>query len=109
LLGAYFGAGLNSYNRARFFTMRQICRLVYAVLMLKLADASNSTGIIDDPDLQTVTLQQVGEQIGAGKLSLSGYRGQLLFGKALINAALADMRSPRFIDSMTLLAEVREK
>lgn len=104
-LEAYFGDGLNSHNSARFFIMRQICRLIYAALMFKLAYTSDPTRIVDDPDMQTANMRKVGEQMGAGKLSLSSYRGQLLYGKALLNEALIDMRSPRFIPSVQLLAD----
>ena len=106
-LGTYFGDGLNPYNSARFFIMRQICRLIYAILMFKLAYTSDPAGIVDDPDMQTANMRKVGEQIGTGNLSLSSYKGQLLYGKALINEALIDMRSPRFAPSIKLLADAR--
>lgn len=105
-LEAYFGDDLKPYNSARFFIMRQICRLIYAALMFKLAHASDPAGIVDDPDMQTMNLRKVGEQMGAGKLSLSSYRGQVLYGKALLNEALADMRSPRFAPSVELLSSL---
>jgi len=105
LLSTYFGDSLNPYNSARFFIMRQITRLIYAILMFKLASSSAPIGAIDDPDLQTANMRKIGEQLGAGTLSLSSYRGQLLYGKALLNEALTDMRSPRFVPSVKLLAD----
>ncbi|WCT14780.1 phosphotransferase [Mucilaginibacter jinjuensis] len=95
-LQTYFGDDLNDYNCARFFLMRQVCRLVYAMLMFKLADTSNPMGMGHDPVMQGINLNDVKQQIGAGKISLAGYEGQLLFGKALFNEALASMQSPRF-------------
>ncbi len=95
-LQTYFGENLNDYNRARFFLMRQVCRLVYAMLMFKLADASNPMGMGHDPNMEDITLNDVKQQVGAGKISLAGYEGQLLFGKALFNEALVSMQSPRF-------------
>jgi thiamine kinase-like enzyme len=104
-LEAYFGDELNSYKSARFFIMRQICRLIYAALMFKLAYTSDPTCDLDDPDLQTVNMQKIGEQISSGKLSISSYKGQLFYGKAMINEALIDMRSPRFyLSTDTLMA-----
>jgi len=105
-LSAYFGDGFNSYNSARFFTMRQICRLVYAILMFKLAAPTIPAGMVDDADMQTVNTRKVGEQMATGKLSLSSYRGQVLYGKALLNEALTDMRSPRFTPMMKILADM---
>lgn len=95
-LQTYFGDGLNDYNRARFFLMRQVCRLVYAMLMFKLADTSNPMGMGHDPVMEGININDVKQQIGAGKINLAGYEGQLLFGKALFNEALASMQSPRF-------------
>ncbi|MES2279052.1 MAG: choline kinase family protein [Bacteroidota bacterium] len=34
-LAAYFGDALTDYHRARFFLMRQVCRIVYGVLLFK--------------------------------------------------------------------------
>lgn len=38
-LQTYFGEQLDEYKRARFFLMQQICRMYYAMIMLKLAAA----------------------------------------------------------------------
>ncbi|QEM11013.1 phosphotransferase [Mucilaginibacter rubeus] len=98
-LESYFGNGLTNYHKARFFLMRQICRLVYAMLMFKLAYMSNS-GTAHDPDMEGISLKNVKENLGTGEISLASYEGQLLFGKALINEALNSMRSPRFVASI---------
>jgi len=103
-LDAYFGDGLNLYTSARFFIMRQTCYLIYAILMFKLATMSDITDIMDDPGMQKLTLREIGAQMGAGKLSLSTGKGRLLYGKAMINEALANMRQPRFLSSIRLLA-----
>jgi len=105
LLSAYFGGDLNAYHGARFFIMRQIGRMIYAIIMFRLACAANPAGLPDDPDMSTMTLRKAGGQMAAGELSLSSYRGQLLYGKALLNEALIDLRSQRFTRSMALLAE----
>jgi thiamine kinase-like enzyme len=95
-LQTYFGDSLSDYNKARFFLMRQICRLVYAMLMFKLADTSNPMGMGHNPVMQGIGLDVVKQQLQAGKVNLGSYEGQLLFGKALINEAFACMESPRF-------------
>ena len=103
-LDAYFGDGLNLYSSARFFIMRQTCYLIYAILMFKLTAMPDITGIMNDPGMQKVTLREIGAQIGAGKLSLSTGKGRLLYGQAMINEALINMRQPRFMSSIRLLA-----
>lgn len=107
-LEAYFGDTLTAYNSARFFIMRQICRLIYAILMFKLAYISNPSCITEteDPEWQIATLQMVGQQLGMGKLSLSSWKGQLWYGKALLNEALNSMRSARFISSIQQLKPI---
>jgi len=102
-LESYFGNGLTNYHKARFFLMRQICRLVYAMLMFKLAYMSNG-GAAHDPDMEGISVKNVKEKLGAGEVSLASYEGQLLFGKVLINEALNSMQSPRFASSIAQLA-----
>jgi aminoglycoside phosphotransferase (APT) family kinase protein len=104
-LEAYFGSTLNDYKRARFFIMRQICRLVYAILMFRLAGIANPLPVIDEHELSTASLKTIGEQLGSGKLSLSSGKGQLLYGKAMLNEALNNVRSPRFVSSIGMLSE----
>jgi hypothetical protein len=105
LLEAYFSNTLTPYKSARLFIMRQICRLIYAILMFKLAYASNTVCLTEaeDPEWQTASLKAVGDQLGTGKLSLSSWKGQLWYGKALLNEALNSMRSPRFVSSIEQL------
>ena len=103
-LEAYFGDGPDVYKSARFFIMRQTCYLIYAILMFKLASGPDVTGIMNDPEMQKITLREIGAQMGAGKLSLATGKGRLLYGKAMINEALVHMRQPRFMSSIKLLA-----
>ncbi|MGY0036522.1 phosphotransferase family protein [Pedobacter sp. NJ-S-72] len=105
-LDSYFGSDLNDYNRARFFIMRQICRLVYAMLMFKLAATSKPTDMVHDPDMQKANLKDIKSQLGSGEVSLAAYQGQLLFGKALMNEALSNMRSRRFELSVAQLVDL---
>ena len=101
-LGAYFGESPAPYHKARFFVMRQVCRLIYALLLFKLAYTSYPSCMneTDEEDLRTANLRSVGGKLGSGLLSLSHWKGQLLFGKAMINEALASMEQPRFADSI---------
>jgi thiamine kinase-like enzyme len=111
LLNTYFGGTVTPYQQARFFAMRQICRLIYAITMLRLGYNAEAMELIADPAFQSVTLQQVGELMRDGKLSISSSRGQWYFAKASINEALRDMRSPRFEASMkalTVLAHLKK-
>lgn len=103
LLDTYFNEPATAYQQARFFAMRQICRLIYGITMLRLGYNADAMELIADPAFQSVTLQQVGEQMRDGKLSISSSRGQWYFAKASINEALRDMRSSRFDATMKAL------
>ncbi|MEN0055216.1 MAG: phosphotransferase [Mucilaginibacter sp.] len=102
-LNAYFGDSINDYNRARFFVMRQVCRIVYAMLMFKLADNTKPTDTRHNPDMQNISLNRIKEMLRAGKLSLASYDGQLLFGKGMLTEAMNDLQSSRFAFSMDQL------
>jgi hypothetical protein len=102
-LDTYFGTTLDDYKRARFFIMRQVCRIIYAMLMFHLASQSKPAGYEHDQTMEGIAMAEVGPMIGAGKISLASYEGQFLFGKAMLNAALQQMRSARFDGSISVI------
>jgi hypothetical protein len=109
-LETYFGDDLSDYHRARLFVMRQICRLVYAMLMFRLAYRGNASCVleVDGAELQTANLRAVGEQLRSGTLSLGSWKGQLFYGKALVNAAAEAMGSVRFGQAISLISSPGE-
>lgn len=102
-LQAYFGDDLDDYKKARFYVMRQVSRIIYALIMLQLAAKAKPADYAHDQDVAGVFLKDVGPAIGAGKLSLATYEGQFMYGKALLHEAVQQMRTPRFAASMALL------
>ncbi|MBE9463366.1 phosphotransferase [Dyadobacter subterraneus] len=96
----YFGSAPDEYKKARFFLMRQTCRIIYAALMFKLADKLKPAGEEHNADMQVPDLKEIGERMRAGTMQLSSYEGQLIYGKAMINEALKKMQSPRFNKSL---------
>lgn len=106
MLETYFGDNLNEYHKARFFIMRQICRIVYAMLMFRLANSSKEDEGSHDPDMQEATMAAVRKQLMNGQLNLAEYRGQLLFGKAMLNEALNNMQSARFDNCIKQLINI---
>lgn len=99
LLGTYFGGSVDDYKRARFFLMQQVCNIYYAMVMLRLADTARPNAS-HDVRMDTPTLREVHIEIGAGKLSLATYEGQMLYGKTLLNETLGNMKTPRFAESV---------
>ena len=61
------------------------------------------SGAIHDPGMREATLTSIRKQLADGQLNLAEYQGQLLFGKAMLNEALNNMRSDRFDQSIQQL------
>jgi len=96
-LKTYFGQEPTPHQRACFYIMRQVCRILYALLMFRLALQSKPVDFLPNQEMDGIDLPAFGAMMAAGKVSLAEYDGQLLFGKALINTALLQMRSDRFV------------
>ncbi|WP_285545689.1 phosphotransferase [Dyadobacter frigoris] len=99
----YFEGVLDEYKTARFFLMRQTCRIVYAMLMFKLADKLKPAGENHNNDMEVPDLKEIGERMRAGTMQISSYEGQMIFGKAMINESLKNMRLPRFNLSIDIM------
>lgn len=99
-LKTYLGQEPTAHQRACFYTMRQVCRILYALLMFRLALQSQPADFLHNQEMDGIDLPAFGAMMAAGKLSLAEYDGQLMFGKALINTALVQMRSDRFINEL---------
>lgn len=95
-LESYFDGVCDEYKSARLFLMRQTCRIVYAILMFKLADKLIPAGETHDSDMNGPDLREIGERMRTGTMQISSYEGQMMYGKAMINDALQNMRSSRF-------------
>lgn len=99
-LDIYFDGSADDRKTARFYIMRQICRIIYAMLMFQLAAKGKPQDHLHNQDMEGISLKEFGALMGAGKISLATYEGQLMYGKALLNEAVHQMRSPRFAASL---------
>lgn len=102
-LGHYFENDLDEYKMARLFLMRQTCRMIYAILMFGLADELIPAGQTHDHNMQAPDLKEIGERMRIGTMQISSYEGQMMYGKAMINEALKNMRLPRFNLSVAIM------
>ncbi|HEY6901862.1 MAG TPA: phosphotransferase [Puia sp.] len=102
-LQVYFDGAVDEYKRARFHVMRQVSRLIYSMLLVQVADRGKPAGHVLDQEMEGATLKAFGELVGAGKLSMGTYEGQLMYGKAQMNEAVRNMRLPRFTESIGML------
>lgn len=99
-LQVYFGYEADDYQMACFYAMRQLCRIIYSMLMFQLAMQGKPADYQHSQEMDGIDMKAFGALIGAGKLSLATYDGQLMFAKALLNTAVAQMRTPRFADTL---------
>ncbi|RVT97218.1 hypothetical protein EOD41_19635 [Mucilaginibacter limnophilus] len=99
-LNIYFDGNVDKQKHARFFTMRQVCRMVYALLMFKLAKHHKPVDFAHDQKVDGISLEFFFNLIEKGEISLATYEGQLMYGKALLNTALDQIRSHRWETSL---------
>ena len=95
-LQTYFGPALDDYKKARFFLMQQICRMYYAMIMLKLAAAQKSADHRHDANMDQPDMAEFGAMLMSGKILLDTYEGKLQYGKILLNIMLSAMKTERF-------------
>jgi len=107
LLEAYFGPALNDYHRARFFLMRQTCRIIYAMLMFQLAGASIKEIIEQQPASLAFTMADIGRLAQAGQFDITNQEGQFYYGIALFNEALLAMRSAQLEEAIFQVQKVK--
>jgi len=99
-LATYFDRPPDAHQLSRFFIMRQVCRIIYAMLMFQLAGRHKPAGYLHDQEMEGITVSAFGALRSIGQISLASYEGQLMYGKALINEAVTHMRSARFAEAL---------
>ncbi|WP_293308259.1 phosphotransferase [Pedobacter sp. UBA5917] len=102
-LKTYFGKAPNDHQKACFYLMRPVCRIIYSLMMFQLAFHAKSADFKHNQEMEGMDMASFGALIGSGKISLAEYDGQLMYGKTLMNTALAQMRADRFAESLTNL------
>lgn len=103
-LDTYFDGAADDYKAARFYIMRQVGRIIYSMLMFQLAAQAKPKDYAHNQEMEGFTLQEFRTQMGAGTLSLATYEGQFLYGKALLNEAVHQMRTPRFAAALATIS-----
>jgi len=87
-LKAYFGDTLDDYKRARFFLMRQVCLMFYAMSFMRFATVLQAQNKVIDDRMKTFRYRDFTAQIASGAVSLASAEGQFLYAKVLLNEAL---------------------
>lgn len=103
-LEIYFDEEVSAVQKARFFIMRQVCRIVYTKEMLQRAVAGKPAEVLNFIGAEVINLKEVGTRMRTGKLSLQTCEGQYQYGMALFHEALEQMRSEKLADSIASLS-----
>lgn len=103
LLAAYFGDAMNDYRFARFFLMRQICRIIYASLMFQMSAPVIKELTAQYPESLDFTSADIGRLVQEGRFDITKAEGQFYYGMALLNDALLAMRSKGFEVAVALV------
>ena len=103
MLQAYFGDSLDEYKRARFFLMRPVCHMFYAMVFMQMAVTCRPGGVWDT-SMETPSLQKFHELLANGRDLLASGEGQLLYAKVWLNEALRHMTRTRLANAIRIVS-----
>lgn len=96
-LAAYFGEPAGDERRRRFFLMRQILHVAYAVTFLTIA---SHAGAPIDPDATLPAFEDLHRQIASGEASYEGAAVKVQYGLVHLRRALEGRRDARFREAV---------
>ena len=99
-LHTYFGEAAGEYRLARFYLMRQIAHMAYAVVFLRLGSAGKPL----DPNAQAPDFRDFHDRIWQGEISFATNDTRLQYGRVHMNRILQNMRSARFQDALQIVS-----
>jgi hypothetical protein len=103
-LQKYFGESAGEYRLARFFLMRQVMHIFYAMAFLSLAAAA---GKAVDPSLGAPDFRSFHRRILAGEVSLADADAKLQYGLVHLKQIQQNVRTARFQDALRIVSNHR--
>jgi hypothetical protein len=100
-LQRYFGESAGEYRLARFFLMRQVAHIFYAMVFLSLAAAA---GKAIDTNLEAPDFRGFHRRILAGQVSLADADAKLHYGLVHLKQIQQNMRTPRFQHALQIVS-----
>ena len=100
-LRTYFGEAAGEYRLARFYLMRQITHMSYAMVFMRLG----SGGRAIEPNTKAAGFRDLHNRIWAGEVSLADDERKLEYGKVHMNQLLQNMHAPRFEDALRIVSD----
>jgi aminoglycoside phosphotransferase (APT) family kinase protein len=103
-LQKYFGESAGEYRLARFFLMRQVMHIFYAMVFLSLAAAA---GKAVDASLGAPDFRSFHRRILAGEMSLADADAKLQYGLVHLKQIQQNVRTARFQDALRIVSNHR--
>ena len=97
---AYFGEPAGEYRRARFFLMRQILHILYAMVFLPLAAAA---GKAVDTKQEAPDFKHFHRRMLAGEVSLADADAKLQYGLVHLKQIQENLQTPRFREALQIV------
>jgi aminoglycoside phosphotransferase (APT) family kinase protein len=100
-LGTYFGEAAGEHRLARFYLMRQIAHISYAVVFMLLGSAGKPI----EPHAEAPAFRDFYNRIWAGEVSLATNEAKLQYARVHMNQILLNMRAERFQDALRIVSD----
>lgn len=102
-LRAYFGEDAGEYRTARFYLMRQLVHVFYAIVYTNIG----SSGKPIDPNEPVPDFRDFHERIWTGEVNLDASERKVQFGRVHLKQVLRNARTERFQDALPIVAGSR--
>jgi hypothetical protein len=100
-LEAYFGASPNEYQRARFYLMRQVAHMFYAMAFLTLG----SSGTAINWSEPVPSYKDFQRRFWARHVGLADNQAKILFGRVHWEKLLGNMQQARFDEALRIVSD----
>ena len=100
-LRRYFGEEAGEYRLARFYLMRQITHMSYAMVFMLLGSGGKAV----ESNIAPLDFRDFHDRIWAGEVSLVTNEARLQYGRVHMNQALHNMRAARFEDALRIVSD----
>jgi thiamine kinase-like enzyme len=100
-LRAYFGEAAGEYRLARFYLMRQITHMSYAMVFLRLGAGGKAL----EANAQAAQFREFHDGIWEGEISLVSDEAKVAYGRVHLKQALENMRTVRFEEALRVVAD----
>lgn len=100
-LRTYFGDVPGEYRLARFYLMRQVVHIFYAMVFMLIG----SSGKPMEPNAKAPAFRDVHDRIWAGQTRLDVDETKLQFGRVHLNQLLQNSQTARFQDALRIVSD----